>query len=359
MQHKLLPFFIGASMLAFTSCSKSNKDDTQTNSDATLELKVMTDFANVVANPDYTDLQNKAGLLKTAVTTLVATPTDANLLAAQTAWKNTRAPWEACEGFLFGPVEDYNYDPTMDSWPVDKNELDAILASNNQLGLTDIDALSDTQKGFHAIEYIIFGLGGTQKAANITAREKLYLTSLTQSLYNTTVQLQTSWATSGGNYTKQVITAGSGSTVFTSRKDLFVALVGSMADICDEVSTSKMQTPLVAQDSLQDESAFSHNSVADFKNNITGIYNAYMCTYNGATGTGLNQIVAAKNAALDLKLRTQMLAAIASFSTITTTYEKAIYTNQSQIKAVQATINTLHDSLDGDLKTFINTNIKD
>jgi putative iron-regulated protein len=358
MKHKLLPVLIGASIFALTSCSKSNKDDVQTN-DATLEVKVITDFANVLANPDYVDLQTKASVLNTSVATFVATPTDANLLAAQTAWKNTRAPWEACEGFLFGPVEDNNYDPTMDSWPVDKNELDALLASNNPLGVSDINSLSETQKGFHAIEYIIFGLGGTQKAANITTRQKIYLTSLTQSLYNTTQQLVNSWAASGGNYTKQVTTAGSGSTTFATRQALFVALVGSMADICDEVSASKMQTPLLAQDSLQDESAFSHNSIADFKNNITGIYNAYMCTYNGATGTGLNQIVAAKNASLDLKLQTQMKAAIASFSTITTTYEKAIYTQQSQVKAVQATINTLHDSLDGDLKTFVTTNIKD
>ena len=53
MKHKLLPVLIGASIFALTSCSKSNKDDVQTN-DATLEVKVITDFANVLANPDYT-----------------------------------------------------------------------------------------------------------------------------------------------------------------------------------------------------------------------------------------------------------------------------------------------------------------
>lgn len=356
MKTKLLLLFFVATVFAI-SCKKSNSDSTTT--DATLEAKVLVDFAGVLANPNYSDLQTKAGVLKDAVNTLIASPTDANLLAAQTAWRNTRTPWESCEGFLFGPVEDFNYDPTMDSWPVDKNELDSLIASKNALQVADLDPLQYTLKGFHAIEYIIFGVGGTQKAANITARQKTYLSSLAVSLYNTTTQLKSSWDATSGNYTKQVVTAGTGSTTYATRKDLFIALVGSMSDICDEVANSKMQTPFAAKDSTLDESSFSHNSIADFKNNITGIYNAYMCTYNGSTGTGLNQIVNAKNASLDLKLQTQMKAAIASFSSITVTYELAIYNQPSQIKSVQATINTLKASLDGDLKDFVNANIKD
>ncbi|NCD71174.1 imelysin family protein [Mucilaginibacter agri] len=358
MKKSLLLSLACGAVLAIAGCSKSHNDDTQTN-DATLEGKVIVDFANVLANPNYADLQAKASTLKDAVNTLVATPNAANLLAAQTAWKNTRVPWEQCEGFLFGPVEDFDYDPIMDTWPVDKNELDAILASSNPLGVSDVDALQQSQKGFHAIEYIIFGPGGTQKADNITAREKTYLTSLAQSLYNTTVQLKNSWDPSSGNFTKQVTSAGSGSTTFATRKDLFIALVGSMADICGEVSSSKMEVPFAAKDSTLDESSFSHNSVADFKNNITGILNAYMCTYNGAGGTGLNQLVASKNASLDAKLQSQMKAAIAAFSTITVTYERAIYEQPTQVKAVQASINTLQATLEGDLTNFVNTNIKD
>ncbi len=358
MKYRLLLTFLFGGLLAFTSCKKSGNAPAVSN-DNTTEGKILTDFAAVLANPNYTDLQTNAGHLKDAAAALVSSSTDANLLAAQTAWKNTRAPWEACEGYLFGPVEDFNYDPTMDSWPVDKNELDSLINSNNPLQVTNLEPLPYTLKGFHAIEYIIFGVGGMQKAANITAREKVYLTSLTQSLYTTATQLKSSWDASSGNFTRQVTTAGTGSTTYATRKDFFIALQGAMSDICDEVANSKMQTPFAARDSTLDESSFSHNSISDFKNNITGIMNAYMCNYNGASGAGLNQLVAAKNSSLDLKLQTQMKAAIASFSTITTTYEKAIYTQQSQVKAVQASINTLKATLDGDLKDFINANIKD
>ena len=347
--------------LTAVSCGK---DKPSTNTDGTVtEQQVLTDFANVVVNPDYQDIQAKAAILNTSIQTLNTSTTDANLAAAQKAWKDTRAAWESCEGFLFGPVEDNSYDPTMDDWPVNKVDLDALINSNNPLQLADIDPLETTLKGFHAIEYVIFGVGGTRKASDITAREKLYVVSLAQSLYNTTTQLRNSWDPASGNYTAQVVNAGNGSTRYTTRKAVFVALVGSMADICNEVANEKMQTPLTAKDSTLDESSFSHNSVTDFKNNITGVLNAYKCQYGGVNGShSLSQLVASKNAALDSKIQSQINAAIASFSGITTTYEKAIYSQPSQIKAVQNAINALKATLDpdgGELSVFINTYIKD
>ena len=86
---------------------------------------------------------------------------------------------------------------------------------------------------------------------------------------------------------------------------------------------------------------------------------AYLSTYNGTSGHNLSQLVAAKNASLDNTLQSQMNTAIASFKGITETYEKAIYNQQNQIKTVQAACRTLKATLDGDLTTFIQVNIKD
>jgi predicted lipoprotein len=345
--------------LAAGSCKKENNNNNQS-TDATLEQSVLTDFAGVLVNPNYQDIQAKAAIMNNAIIAFNASSTDANLAAIQVAWKNTRGAWESCEGFLFGPVEDFSYDPTMDDWPVNKADLDALIASNNPLQVSDINALGTTLKGFHAIEYIVFGVGSTQKAANITARDKLYLGSLGQSLYNTTTQLRNSWdPTQASNFTVQVTTAGKGSTRYGTRLDVFKALVGSMADICNEVANEKMQTPLAAHDSTLDESQFSHNSVLDFKNNITGVLNAYKCQYAGKSGHSLSELVASKNASLDNTIQSQINTAIASFNGITTTYEKAIYTQQNQIKTVQTAINTLRATIEGDLTTFIETNVKD
>lgn len=352
---------IAALLFLVSSCKKDNSLNTNlTNGTTTLEGQFLTDYATNLVNPNYQDIQAKANIMLTASNTLIATTNDANLQAMRTAWINTRGAWESCEGFLFGPVEDFNYDPTMDDWPVNKVDLDSLLASKNPLSVSDINPLATTLKGFHAIEYIIFGVGSTRKAADITAREKVYLASLTQSLYNTTTQLRNSWDPSQpNNYTLQVTTAGTGSTTFPTRQKFFLTLVGSMADICNEVANEKMQTPLAAQDSTLDESSFSHNSVTDFTNNITGVLHAYLTTYNGTSGHSLSELVRTKNTSLDVTIQSQINAAIASFKGITQTYEKAIYSQQSQVKATQTAIRMLKATIEGDLTTFIQTNIKD
>lgn len=342
--------------LGFSSCSK-DKGNTVTSVD---EGQVIKDFVDVVANPNYIEINAKAVILQNAVTALINTPNATNLTAAQEAWKATRKPWESCEGFLFGPVEANDYDPTMDSWPLNKQDVDGLLASSSPLTVEAVDKLDGTAKGFHAIEYIIFGVGGTKKATDITEREKIFLASTTTSLVNTTQELRDSWATSSGKYGDTVKTAGNGVLPFKKRKDLFKVIAGAMADICGEVGTSKMEEPYAARDSSLDESSYSHNSTADFKNNISGILNVYTCTYNGVKGsTSLSALVASKNASLDAKIKNQYNAVLAQFGTITHTYEKAIYDQRDQIKNTQVAIAALETTLSVDLNAFIEANIKD
>jgi putative iron-regulated protein len=327
-------FSLFIALLIIASCSKPAASTTGT----ATEQQVLTAFADTLVNPNYQDIQAKANILNQSIITLSTGQTDANLAASQTAWRNVRTSWESTEGFLFGPVEDNNYDPATDTWPVDRVELDSLLASS---------------KGYHAIEYVIFGVGSTRTAAQITPRMMTYLVSMGQSLYNTTTALRNSWDPAQVNFSAQVINAGNGSTYFTTRKAAFEAIVASMADICDEVGTSKMQTPLGANppltsDSTQDESSFSHNSTADFTHNITGIKNAYFCTYNnGPTGHSLHQLVAANNLALDNQITSAINSAIGALNNINSNYEIAIYTNVQQMQAAQAQIAALKVLIDG------------
>jgi uncharacterized iron-regulated protein len=90
-------------------------------------------------------------------------PTEANLANVRQAWREARVPWEKSEGFLFGPVDQQGIDPSIDSWPVNETDLDAVLESGQTLTKSYIDGLDGTLKGFHTIEYLLFGTSSNKQ----------------------------------------------------------------------------------------------------------------------------------------------------------------------------------------------------
>ncbi|HVX50995.1 MAG TPA: imelysin family protein [Chitinophagaceae bacterium] len=353
---KILQYSAIGALIILTACHKASQMPGDTNTLETTEQQVLTDFTNNVALSSYLKLSIAAATLNASIQTLEATPTDDNLQSARNNWKSMREIWEQSEGFLFGPVEDNDYDPNMDTWPTDYTQMDSLLASSNPLDVSDIQNLTLSLRGYHPIEYIIFGDHGSRKAADITARQKKYMTSLSADLTNTCNALYLSWSSAPVNFAQQVITAGTGSTKYTTRQDIFMAVAGGMIDICDEVGGGKMKEPYDAKDPLLVESPYSGNSLIDFKNNIIGAQNVYL----GVNGSkGIKDIVAAKNKSLDNKLQGLFTAAINSFDGITTTYEQAILSQRIQSQQTMDAVLALKDALENELVPYIQQNIKD
>jgi predicted lipoprotein len=264
--------------------------------------------------------------------------------------------WEQSEGFLFGPVEDNDYDPNMDTWPTDYVQMDSLLASSNALDVSDIQGFTLSLRGFHPIEYIIFGNQGSRTAAQLTARQKLYMRNLSTDITSTCNDLYLSWSSAPVNFAQQVLTAGNGSTKYAKRQEVFMALAGALSGICEEVGEGKMKEPFDAKDPQLVESPYSGNSTTDFKNNIIGIRNVYMGV-NG--GKGLKDLVAAKNKSLDNDIQNKITAAINSFDNITQPYEEAIINQRTQIQQTMTLLGDLKDAIENDLVPFIQQNILD
>ncbi len=351
---KTASIFLAALTLSVVSCKKDS-EPTPDNF-ATIEQEVLDDFTSDVAISQYLDLKNNAATLNSAVLALNTDATEANIVASRNAWINMRAVWESCEGFLFGPVEDNDYDPQIDTWPTDFNQFDSLMASTNPLEVSDVEALPLNLRGYHPIEYIIFGDHGDRQAINLTDRQKKYMVSATASLKGTCDALYASWTQAPENFGQQVTTAGKGSTKYTSRQEVYLAMVGGLIGICGEVGDGKMKEPFDALDPNIVESPYSGNSTTDFKNNIIGAQTVYLGR-NG--GKGLTALVAERNKALDQKLKAQFAAAISSFDVITAYYEDAIITQRVQVQQSMDAINTLAATMEDELIPFVLQNILD
>ncbi len=342
-----LPF--AAALLAVTvaACGDSSTEPVDTGEQRI--SAVLNDAAYKVILPTYVELDQKAQTLADAVAALQSGITDAKLETARQAWRDARRPREQSDGFLFGPVDTKGIDPSIDSWPVNKVDLDAVLASGATLTKEYIDGLEGTLKGFHTIEYLIFGVGDTKPASAMTPREIEYLVAVTQSFKGATAQLRQSWEATGDNFAAQLANAGGSSTIYTSQRSGLEDIIGGMAAICDEVANGKINDPFTQQDRTLEESQFSNNSNADFQDNIRSVKNLYLGTYGTNSGKGVSELVVAKNSTLDARVRAEIDAAIAAIGAMQPSFGEAIFSNKTAVEAAQAAVRKLQATFDNEV----------
>ncbi|MCB1154557.1 peptidase M75 [bacterium] len=356
-------FLLAALMLtAIAACSTDDDDSGAGSSSGSFDDEdVIADYADEVIVPTYQWLADEAANLLDAVDALDADTTDGNLATAQQAWRDTRLPWEQSEGFLFGPVDSFGYDPALDSWPVNKTDLDAVLADSDDLTVDYVRNLGEGLQGFHTVEYLLFGAVNDKDAADFTARELQYLTSSTTVLAEIAANLATSWTEGiddSAPYRDTFATAGQdGNTAYPSYSSAAQEIVLAMVGICDEVANGKIADPYDAGDVTLVESQFSFNSLTDFKSNITSIQNGYMGDVAGAgtSGKGMNEWVASVDSDLDDTIQTQIQAAIDALDEIAEPFRDSI-TDPDQaanIEAAQEAINTLANTLQDELVPLI------
>ncbi len=313
---------------------------------------ILIDFADKTVIPTYKDLATVATELLTAVQNLKTNPSAATLATARAKWVASRSPWEKSEGFLFGPVDFSGFDPALDSWPVNRTDLEGVLGSGDPLTKTSVNNLANELKGFHTIEFLLFDEGGTKTINDFTPRQYDYLIAATELLKDVATSLHTSWIASGGNFRAQVVNAGAGSNTYTTQKAAVQEMVNGMIGIADEVGNGKIADPFTEKDTRLVESQFSFNSLLDFQDNIRSIQNVYTGGYN-VEAVGLDEFVKSKDPALDQRLQSEIQAAITEIGKISFPFRDALAAHGAQITAAQRAIATVQQTLEGDILPLV------
>ena len=278
--------------------------------------QVLANLVNNVIVPTYTNLANETEALEKTLNGLtVKTITQAQINSACEDFKQARKYWEQSEAFLMGAASDFDVDPTIDSWPLNRS----LLLSYFNNGMNDEMLEDATILGFHALEFILFRDGQPRKVAELQgndtyknfehisgAQELAYAQTICTLLKQRTFQLQCAW--DGGknssrlqvvkdagldyqtekglsfadNLTKAGI-SGSNSTFSTLKAAIAQVLSddeGSCVAIANEVGTAKIANPFSAGDVSYVESPYSYNSITDFCDNIRSIRNVWLGSTN-------------------------------------------------------------------------------
>lgn len=294
--------------------------------------------------PTFDSLNARATRLSAALDALAASATPGNLATAQDAWRATREIYERNEGFAFGPLITNAYDPSMDTWPIDRSGIDALVAGGSTITKAEIDDEVGTLKGFHGIEYILFGDNDATTAASLTARQLEYLSAAGQSLAANAAALDEAWSPTGGNFAGQLTTAGNGTSVYASVGAALQEIVSGLIEPTDEVPNSKIAMPLSSGDTYSEESAFSDNTLNDLKNDLHGAYAVYTGSFTG-DASGVSTLVASQSQALDQQVRAQFAAAFAALDAVGPSFDQALHNNPAALRTAQQAILTLNHTL--------------
>ncbi|AWG26363.1 imelysin family protein [Flavobacterium kingsejongi] len=346
--------------LFFANCS-NNDDSTYVDPNANLFTEVLNNVPTNVITDTYKQLNEKAMALKNAINTLAITPDEANLAAVKAAWQATRSPWEQSESFLYGPVGiEEVVDPAIDSWPVDVAAINTIISNSAPITAASLET-NDDARGFHTIEYFVWGINGNKAATALTARELEFLKAAADDLQRNTQKLYDAWKTSGsnaGSFANQFINAGQSGSQYVSQKAALAEIVEGLFGIADEVASGKIETPLNgnagAAKPEAEESRFSNNSKLDFANNIRSIQNVYTGDFDDTSGKGISDIVILTNPTLDAIIKAKITAAIEAIEAIPGTFTQAISNNRAQVQNAQQKVDELKIALESQLFPFIN-----
>ena len=283
---------------------------------------VLTTLVNNVIVPTYTDLADDVeDLEKTLNGLTVSNITQSQINKACDDFKDARENWERSEAFLMGAASDFDVDPTIDSWPLNR----ALLLNYFNNGMNDEMLEDATILGFHALEFILFRNGQPRKVAELQtndtyknftgvsgAKELAYAQTICKLLKERCFQLQVAWegetaknasrmaavkaagleykTENGLSYGENLTSAGvNAKSTFPSLKAAIAQVLsddeGSCVAIATEVGTAKIANPFSAGDISYVESPYSYNSITDFQDNIRSIRNVWYGSTNGTAAS--------------------------------------------------------------------------
>lgn len=337
------------------ACSDDDENDlneTQSSEKELMFKAAMTPYINNTVIPTYKGMADNAILMAEVCAEMLEAFDNGTLSTemvknAGNYWNNSRAYWEKSEAFLYGAAADYNIDPHIDSWPLDKIAMDVLLSDLRAGKTWTIDNTGYGLLGFHAVEYMLFELsadGNTSLPHNLNyQREELvYLTAVADDLRNQCILLEASWAGVDNvtaekqsileeaelepsyNYGWGMINAGQAGSIYKTYQAAAEDLIQGCIDIADEVGNTKIGRP--ANGSSEDdknyiESPYSLNSIVDFVDNIISIRNAYQGSKT--SDASISDYIKKVNPSLDTKVKNQIQKSIEAIQAIPEPFAKS------------------------------------
>ncbi len=288
---------------------------------AVTNKEIIQNIATNVILKTYQDMAKETAALNLSVEAFAKDPNQENLDKAKAAWRAARVPWESSESFLFGPVDALGIDPQVDTWPLNRLDLEGVMSSGRKINIDLVRNLGTNMQGYHTIEYLLFGTGKSSNNKQLSDFNQIqfdYLVASSSLLSEYASQLAYAWSTrynpedpQSAGYADIISNPSLQNPIYSSERAVLEEYIQGMMGILDEVGNGKISDPFGSDINHANvelvESPYSWNSLADFTNNIRSVYSIYTGSYGTHKGAGLKDFVKSKNASLAQRIEFEIL----------------------------------------------------
>ena len=295
--------------------SGSNDSDTTSNSSADFNIPAMlTDIADKVIIPNYESLATAANAFAADTSSLatycgaIGSVDEASALAAaQTEWLDVMAKIQLTEPHAVGPAganDDTLRNRVLSYANVDLNTcgLDQSVAQQSGADF-DLSTRSSNQRGFSAIEYLLYNTTLTHSCApqisatsgwnelTETTRKTqrcTYAQSLATDVADAASTIANEWSATGGNYRATFVAEDSAGTSLQALTDVVIVHMDK------EAKDRKIGIPTGVKAECSSyscadliESPYSESSLTNIRNNLIG----FREVFNGGDGVGFDDLI--------------------------------------------------------------------
>ena len=339
----LLTCVVAALAVLFVGCGSGAVD----------EQEVIISLTESVIVPGYEAAATAATELRNALETLCAQPSEDALANAQQEWRDARAPWKRTEATWFGPVMDRRSVGLMD-WPeIEPERIEAMLAANPATSEVHVrDGLASTQRGFGAVEYLLFEPDALDLLSDPSSGRCEYLVALGRVIESEANAVSKAWAQGGEGFPaySEYFTGRSNVSLLTS--EATAEVVRTQVFLVRTLVDMRLAPALGLREGGADLSAIpgggSRNALSDLRNEVLGMRDMYTGA-DGPDGLGISDIVRGLSGDTDERMRGHYAAALEAIDAVTLPLRVSLVESPDRVRAV-------HDRL-AELQRTLNTEV--
>ena len=347
MTRLLLGLLAAGLLILSVGCGEGGPDDSE----------VLVSLTDQVIVPTYQAAATAALELETALDDLCAAPSDDTLQAAHQAWRDARGAWLRSAAMSFGPVMDRRSGGLLDWSPVEPERIERMLAENPATTEETVrNTLASTQRGFGAVEYVLFGEVALSQLSDSASSRCDYLRALGGVIASETGAIVEEWTVSknGGPAYQAFFTGRASSSMLASAA--VAEVVRTQVFLIRTLTDLQLAAALGLRADGPDLAAIpggaGGNGLADLRATVLSMRDVYLGDADN-DGLGVSHLVTPLSTAADERMRIRFAGALAAVDAVDGPLRAAVVDRPAQVRAVYDRLLELRRTLNTEVVSLL------